>query len=114
MPLYQQDSNNSNKQVPTSNTPGGKARFSYAECPSATVVTKRPSYVTVNQSGSYAFLYDTTASYGATDELGGYITGSIQTAGGGPIRLDINPIAWRRTDGTDAAGAVTFVYVRVA
>ena len=33
---------------------------------------------------------------------------------GGPekVRLDINPVAWRRTDDSDAVGQITFVYVR--
>ena len=38
---------------------------------------------------------------------------SDATLNAGGIRLDINPVAWRRTDSTDAVGQVTFVYVRV-
>ena len=30
------------------------------------------------------------------------------------IKLEINPVAWRRTDDTDAVGQITFVYVRVS
>ena len=28
----------------------------------------------------------------------------------GPIRLDINPVAWRQTDAAGTVGDVTFVY----
>ena len=40
------------------------------------------------------------------------INESMNKNGGGPIRLDISPIAWGG-DGT-ATGDVTFVYVRVS
>ena len=115
MPLYEADSSG-RKQQPIART--GTAFYSNAVCPTNEIVTKRPSYVNVNSQGTYAFLYETTASAGANvsvTELSNFITGSlIQSANAGGIRLDVCPIAWRRTDGTDAAGAVTFVYVRVA
>ncbi len=28
----------------------------------------------------------------------------------GPIRLDINPVAWRQTDAAGSVGDITFVY----
>tara|TARA_E500000305_G_scaffold600_1_gene524 strand:- start:245 stop:586 length:342 start_codon:yes stop_codon:yes gene_type:complete len=112
MPLYEADGK---KQKPVARN--GTAFLSNAVCPTNEIVTKIPSYVNVNSIGTYAFLYETTASSGAdvsVTELGNFVTGSvIQSANAGGIRLDVSPVAWRRTDGADAAGAVTFVYVRV-
>ena len=89
--------------------------YSYATCPTNEIVTKRPSHVNVNSVGTYAFLYETTASVGgaSTEELARFVTGSQVVANHGNIKLDINPVAWRRTDDTDAVGQVTFVYKRV-
>ena len=106
MPLYTNDPNDSKKQLPDV-TPNGIHRFSYAVCPAAEGITKRPSYVTVNQSGSYAFAYE-------SGSVSTYITGSVVAENGGPIRLDINPVAWRETDSVGTVGDVTFVYVRVS
>ena len=87
--------------------------------------TKEPSYVTINADGTFAFLYIHNVSASSTfgsassgaDGVGEYIlfeTGSIVThASGGPIKLDIQPRAWRRTDAAGAVGDITFVYVRV-
>ena len=108
MPLYDADGK---KQKPIPRT--GTAFYSHAACPTNEVVTKRPSYVNVNSVGTYAFLYETTASMGATTTAETYITGSSVGTNGGGIRLDISPIAWRRTDAADAVGQITFVYVRV-
>jgi len=109
MPLYKQDPNNSNKQVPNV-TPGGTARFSHATCPTNETHNKRPSYITVNKTGTYAFCYVS----GSEGTAANYITGSsVQSANAGGVRLDINPTGWRRCDGTDAVGDITFVYVRV-
>tara|TARA_Y100000389_G_C17191784_1_gene379208 strand:- start:154 stop:501 length:348 start_codon:yes stop_codon:yes gene_type:complete len=115
MPLYEADSSG-RKQQPIART--GTAFYSNAVCPTNEIITKRPSYVNVNSIGTYAFLYETTASAGANvavTELDNFVTGSfIQANDTGGIRLDISPVAWRRTDGTDGAAAVTFVYVRVS
>tara|TARA_B100000287_G_scaffold294364_1_gene277689 strand:- start:18 stop:368 length:351 start_codon:yes stop_codon:yes gene_type:complete len=116
MPLYKQDPNNTKKQIPNV-SPGGTARYSHATCPNKETVTKRPSHVNVNQAGTYAFLYETTASTGANvsnTELSNFVTGSQVVANHGNIKLEINPVAWRRTDDTDAVGQITFVYVRVS
>ena len=80
-------------------------KFSHAVCPAAQTIVKRPSYVIVNNAGSFAFSYQ-SGSYPSA-----YITGSVLDADAGPVRLDINPIAW----GGEGAktGDVTFVYVRV-
>ena len=108
--MYQADPNDNTKQIPR----GLSAKvFSHAETPAAETVTKNPSYILINQSGSYAFLYDNTGSLGGTiDSRGGYITGSVIDLGvhGLPVKLDINPRAWRKTEGTAQVGEVTFIY----
>ena len=93
-----------------------------ARVPGPGVIQDRPNYVMVNNSGSYGFLYHTTASKGATSayiaaenalqEM--WITGShsAHVGGGYPYKLDINPVAWRQMDGTitGTTGDVTFVF----
>ena len=110
--MYQAAPNDNRKQTPRALS---SKVFSRAETPAAETVTLNPSHVIINNSGSYAFLYEITGSIGGTiDKQGGYITGSYvnrpAAVGGAPIRLDINPRAWRRTDGASAVGDVTFVY----
>ena len=116
MPLYKTDPNDNTKQVPDV-TPGGRHRFSYAIAPTVTIIEKRPSYVTINNPGGYAFLYETTASLAGETHLEGYVTASVGSFSGSSMpsfhKLDINPIAWKRTDGTGVTGDITFVYVRV-
>ena len=115
MPLYKQDSNDTSKQTPDI-TPGGTSRFSFAECPTNEILTKRPSHVNVNSVGTYAFLYESTSSFGVnvSGQIGNFITGSkVNHANAGGIKLEVSPIAWRRTDAADAVGDITFVYVRV-
>ena len=105
MPLYDP---NGTKQKPI--VRNGTGFFSHATCPTNETHNKRPSYVNVNSVGTYAFCYDS----GSHGTVSSYITGSsVQSANAGGVRLDINPVAWRRTDDTDAVGQVTFVYVRV-
>ena len=107
MPLYDADGT---KQKPK--VRDGIGFFSNAKCPDKETNQKRPSYVNVNSVGTYAFCYDS----GQHATTSSYITGSkVNHANAGGIRLDINPVAWRRTDGTDGAvGDITFVYVRVS
>ena len=103
MPLYEADGK---KQKPIART--GTDFYSHAVCPTNEVVTKRPSYVNVNSVGVYAFAYK-------SGSVSTYVTGSkVNHANAGGIRLDINPVAWRRTDAADAVGDITFVYVRVS
>mgnify|MGYP003657779840 CR=1 FL=1 len=89
-------------------------KHSMAECPTEEVISQRPSHVNINTVGTYAFLYHTTSSIGGTttQELARYTTGSKVVANHGNVKLDINPIAWRRTDAAETAADVTFVYVR--
>jgi hypothetical protein len=113
MPLYKADPNDDKKQIP--NNPIQGNQYSNATCPTNEVVSKRPTYVNCNSVGTYAFLYETTASVGGETpgEIAKFVTGSQVVANHGNIKLDISPVAWRRTDDTDAVGQVTFVYVRV-
>ena len=70
--------------------------------PGPQVLSARPNYVLINNTGQYLFLYSDSGSY-----PGDYISGSIVTSGG-PVRLDINPKAWGSKTGV--TGDVTFVY----
>ena len=93
-------------------SPNFTAQYSFADCPTGEVVSQRCSHVLVNKQGTYAFLYETTSSIGTTPDykIETYLTGSVGASGS--IKLDINPIAWRRTDADEAVGDVTFIYVR--
>ena len=98
--MYQADPNDSKKQIP-------KARsidaYGKAATPAPAIITDRPNYVLVNVAGDYSFAYE-------SGSLATYVSGSlIQSANAGPVRLDINPIAWRSSGGE--AGDVTFVYL---
>ena len=91
--------------------------FGSVTTPPIEVIQKRPSYVIVNVNGTYAFNYDFTASVGtsvaylASDGPGKfYTTGSVVVANAGPVRLDIQPTAWRQTDAAGTVGDITFVY----
>ena len=98
--MYKADPNNTAKQVP-------KARaisaYGKATQPGPYPLRHaRPNYVLINTTGNYSFAYK-------SGSLATYVSGSlIQSANAGPIRLDINPIAWLSSDG--AVGDVTFVY----
>ena len=110
MPLYMSSSVDGTKQVPVNPTING-TQVSRATCPAGNTVVKRPSYVNINTVGTYAFLYETTASYGGTTTAG-FVTGSIVVANHGNVKLDINPLAWTRCDAANAVGQITFVYKR--
>ena len=106
--MYQADSNNSKKQIPA-----GRPVSSYgrAETPHMKTFTTRPNHVIINKEGIYAFSYVNSGSVGGVhDDVLSYETGSVLDDVAGPVRIDINPIAWRRVDGTGSDGDVTFVY----
>ena len=124
MPLYKADSNDSTKQVPVANN---RVLVKEARVPAPLVIQSRPNHVIINNSGSYAFLYTSTGSsggtshYNADDSTAGneiWVTGSMILHGTAkevsylPVKLDINPVAWRQTDGTITgnAGDITFVF----
>ena len=124
MSLYEADGS---KQKPIARD--GTGFYSHATVPSAFIISKRPSYVIINNVGTYKFMYE-SGSYGSnyltgsvragtsTTTIGGNLaadaSGSITATGGtpGPIRLDINPISWDRSDASGTVGDITFVYVR--
>ena len=99
--MYKADPNNSKKQIP-------KARSTDAYGKATTpgpypLRHNRPNYILVNTIGDYSFAY-------TSGSLATYVSGSkIENAAGGPVRLDINPVAWTSTGGV--AGDVTFVYL---
>ena len=100
--MYQVDPNNDKKQTPKS-IPA--SHYGKAITPAANTHVDRPNYILVNVNGTYAFAYE-------SGSVGTYETGSLLgNAAGGPIRLDINPVAWRQTDATGTVGDITFVYI---
>jgi len=103
MPLYEADGTSKQKPI----VRDGTGFYSHATCPTHSTKQKRPTYVVVNEPGTYMFSYENTPT--------NYVTGSVVASNGGPIRLDINPTAWKdATTGTGVVGDVTFVYVRVS
>tara|TARA_Y100000034_G_scaffold125197_1_gene174418 strand:+ start:436 stop:753 length:318 start_codon:yes stop_codon:yes gene_type:complete len=100
--MYQVDPNDSKKQVPKTTHVNTYAR---SENPPIEENQSRPNYILINVNGTYAFAYESGSAPGT------YITGShLGNAAGGPVRLDIQPIAWRQTDTPGTVGDVTFVY----
>ncbi len=69
--------------------------------PTAQEIVDRPNYIMVNRAGSYTFAYQ-------SGSLSTYVSGSTVVADAGPVRLDINPVAWNSA--TAVTGDVTFVY----
>ena len=101
MPLY--DADGTSKQKPI--VRDGIGFYSHATCPAADTKTKRPSYVMLNNAGTYVFSYENTPT--------NYITGSVIDEDAGPVKLDISPTAWKGSP-TAKTGDVTFVYRRVS
>jgi len=106
--MYQVDSSDSTKSVPKARPVSGAGQ---AKTPSADVIQQRPNYILVNMNGTYSFSYETTASIGATSTAASeYSTGSVVDDAAGPVRLDINPVAWHQCDAAGSVGDITFVY----
>ena len=109
---YIANPNNSKKQTPQSNAVTQVESYGRAETPAMKTFADRPNYVIVNKEGVYGFSYENTGSVGGVhDNLASYVTGSVLDDAAGPVRLDINPVAWRQTDAAGTAGDVTFVYI---
>ena len=110
--MYKVDPNNSKKSYPK--TISRDISYGNSTTPAEEVFQARPNYVLVNVNGTYAFSYADTGSIGGVHKTEStYVTGSVLgNAAGGPIRLDINPNAWRQTDAASGTvGDVTFVYL---
>ena len=90
--------------------------FGKTSAPTSEVIQERPNYIFVNNTGSYAFSFNPSASVGGTHtDKSSYSTGSVrfQRSDIGqvtPIELHVNPKAWRRTDASSTVGDITFVY----
>ena len=89
--------------------------FGQVITPAAETIYKRPSYIIINNAGTYAFNYNFTGSIGAGVAVAGfgtqYITGSVMAANQGNLKLDIQPTAWREIGATvGAVGDITYVY----
>ena len=108
--MYQIDPNDSKKQVPKARSVNA---FGTVAVPAEKIFTKRPNYVLLNVNGTYAFSYAVTGSTGGVHaNPDSYTTGSVLgDAAGGPVRLDIQPNAWKQTDAAGAVGDITFVYL---
>ena len=83
--------------------------FGRAVAPAAHVVQERPSYILLNNAGTYKFLYTTTCSIGGTSTAEYYSTGSVLDNDAQTIRLDIQPVAWG-SGSAGKVGDVVFVY----
>ena len=108
MSRYEADPNNSKKQqpkaIPTS-------AYGQVTTPAEKTFTRRPNYVLVNMNGTYAFSYANTGSIGGGHaNVSSYITGSVVDDAAGPVRIDIQPNAWKQCNATGTVGDVTFVY----
>jgi len=100
--MYQ--ANGSKKQGPKPlPIEGQNSFFGRATTPAPEVINDRPNHILINMNGTYAFAY-------TSGSVSTYETGSVVDDAAGPIRLDINPVAWRQTDAAGSAGDVTFVY----
>ncbi len=117
MGRYQADPDNGEKSGPKALP---KEAFGKITVPAPTTISQAPWYVLVNNTGSYDFLYETTASVNGKSRGGtigevytsGIVVGSL---GQGPIKLDINPVAWsgsipHASSAGVQTGDVSFVY----
>jgi len=95
--MYKADPNNSKKQIPKAIP---VSAYGKATAPAAEAEVARASYVIINveHATKYEFLYE---SGGAYSDYG-------IVAADGPLRININPIAWKGGAGT--TGHVSFVY----
>ena len=93
--------------------------FGSAKTPAPSIVTKNPTYVLLNNTGSFNFIMNVVSeSVGSTlsHTHGNWTQGIvIKGLGQGPVRLDISPVAWSGSGGFTgasnlSAGDVTFVY----
>jgi len=95
--MYQADSDDNTKSSPK---PLKVSVFGRATAPEAEIEVDRASYVIINveHGTKYEFLYESG---------GTYVDYGI-VAADGPLRININPIAWKGGAGT--TGHVSFIY----
>ena len=95
--MYKADPNDGKKQVPKAIP---VSAYGKAIAPAAEAEVARASYVIINveHGTKYEFLYESG---------GTYVDYGI-VAADGPLRININPIAWKGGAGT--TGHVSFVY----
>ena len=99
--MYQVDSNDNTKMIPKASPIKNKIGHATTPAPYPERAP-RPTYILVNKVGNYSFAYE-------SGSLATYTSGSqVTNAAGGPIKLDIQPVAWVSKGG--AAGDITFVY----
>tara|TARA_B100001564_G_C20156349_1_gene453310 strand:+ start:120 stop:431 length:312 start_codon:yes stop_codon:yes gene_type:complete len=98
MSRYEADPNNSKKQQPKAIPVDA---YGQSINPIAQEIVNRPNYIIINRVGNYTFAYQ-------SGSLSTYVSGSTVVADAGPVKLDINPVAWNSA--TAATGDVTFVY----
>ena len=110
MSFYTADPDDNRKQIPK--PLDNRDVFSNAITPAENTLTKNPSYIMINTSGSFGFMYAATGSLGtvmAFSSASYFITGAVVPAGQ-TTRLDIQPIAWHRQDADGTVGDITFIY----
>ena len=95
--MYKTDPNNAKKQIPKAIP---VSAYGKATAPAAEAEVARASYVIINveHATKYEFLYESGGSY---------VDYGI-VAADGPLRININPIAWKGGAGT--TGHVSFIY----
>ena len=99
MSRYEADPNNNKKSQPKAIPVSAHGK---STTPAPEVITDRPNYILINKIGNYSFAY-------TSGSVSTYVSGSqVTNAAAGPIRLDINPVAWVSKGG--GAGDITFVY----
>ena len=120
--MYIQDDNDSKKQSPPIRREGfHNYRNGKATAPGPMTASALPSYVVINNTGSYSFAYGTDVSVGTVigNSPAKYEQAVITNNNSIPLRLDISPSAWSGSDaagnfvdakGSFLAGNVTFVY----
>ena len=116
MSFYKADPDDNRKQIPKplGGISSSRNIFSNAITPAENTLTKNPSYIIINTSGSFGFMYTATGSLSAGTVMAFssasyFITGAVVPAGQ-TTRLDIQPIAWHRQDAAGTVGDITFIY----
>jgi len=117
--MYKQDPNDNKKMIPTELP---DCAFGKAITPVKETIQKPPTYIIINNAGTYAFAYNLTGSIGASVPVSGsatsmfsgsYVTGSVMSANQGNLKVEIQPSAWVNTSdgaGGGTTGDITFVY----